>query len=96
MRQRIKFLQSKEVSDLTLSEVDELVDGLRNTESKLVYQKEILNKAMQQAVDENDMKLSQSKRLDWAVQSHYLREIGYFVSMYLHQEEVPEANLTNT
>ena len=58
MRQRIKFLQSKEISDLTLSELDELVDGLRNTESKLVYQKEILNKAIQRAVDENDMKLS--------------------------------------
>jgi len=58
LRQRIKFLQSKEISDLTLSELDELVDGLRNTESKLVYQKEILNKAIQRAVDENDMKLS--------------------------------------
>ena len=38
--------------------MDELVDGLRITESKLLYQKEILNAAIQKALDENDMKLS--------------------------------------
>ena len=51
-------LRQLEVSALTLLELDELVDGLRNTESKLVYQKEILSKAIERAVDENDMKLS--------------------------------------
>ena len=56
--QRIKFLQSKYTSELTLQEMDELVDGLRITESKLLYQKEILNTAIQKALDENDMKLS--------------------------------------
>ena len=39
-------------------EIDELVDGLRITESKLLYQKEILNLAIQKALIENDMKLS--------------------------------------
>jgi len=58
LRQRIKFLQSKYTSELTLQEMDELVDGLRITESKLLYQKEILNAAIQKAFDENDMKLS--------------------------------------
>ena len=38
--------------------MDELVDGLRITESKLLYQKEILNAAIQKALDGNDMKLS--------------------------------------
>ena len=58
LRQRIKFLQSKDVSQLSLLELDELVDGLRITEAKLVYQKEILNKAIQRALDDHDMKLS--------------------------------------
>ena len=58
LRQRIKFLQSKDVSELSLLELDELVDGLRITEAKLVYQKEILNKAIQRALDAHDMKLS--------------------------------------
>lgn len=43
---------------MTLLELDELVDGLRYTESKHVYQKEILSKAIERAVDQNDMKLS--------------------------------------
>ena len=38
--------------------MDELVDGLRITESKLLYQKEILGMAYQRALDEQDMKLS--------------------------------------
>lgn len=58
LRQRIKSLQSKNSSELSLLEMDELIDGLRITESKLVYQKEILSIAIQKALAENDMKLS--------------------------------------
>ena len=58
LRVRVKFLQSKDASESTLLEMDELVDGLRITESKLLYQKEILGMAYQRALDEQDMKLS--------------------------------------
>ena len=38
--------------------MDELVDGLRIIESKLVYQKQVLDTAFEKALDENNMDLS--------------------------------------
>ena len=58
MRQRIKHLQSQNLEELTLLQLDELVDGLRIIECKVVYQKEVLETAIQRALDEHDMTLS--------------------------------------
>ena len=58
LRQRIRKLQSKDITGLTLLELDKLVDGLRIIESKFVYQKQVLDKAFQKALDENNMSLS--------------------------------------
>ena len=58
LRQKVKTLQGKNLDDLTLLEMEELVDGLRNIESKFVYQREILDLAIAKAVDANDMSLA--------------------------------------
>ena len=58
LRQKVKTLQCKNSDDLTLLEMEELVDGLRNIESKFVYQREILDLAISKAVDAHDMSLA--------------------------------------
>ena len=58
MRQRIKYLQSQRINELNLLELDELVDGLRIIDCKLLYQKEVLEAASQLALDEHDKSLS--------------------------------------
>ena len=58
LRQKVKILQGKNLDDLTLFEMEELVDGLRNIESKFVYQREILDLAISKAVDAHDMSLA--------------------------------------
>ena len=58
MRQLIKVLQTQNLGNLNLLELDELVDGLRVTNSKLTYRKQTLELALQKAIDENDLILS--------------------------------------
>ena len=58
LRKSIKILQTQDLKDLTLIELDELVDKLRITHSKLKYLKEVLEIALEKAVQENDLVLS--------------------------------------
>ena len=58
LRHSIKVLQTQNSSNLDLLELDELVDGLRATISKLTYRKQILELALDKALDENDLILS--------------------------------------
>ena len=52
LRQRIKHLQSQNINELTMKELDEFVDGLRLIDSKLLYQKEVLETAVIVVVSE--------------------------------------------
>ena len=58
LRQRVKYLQSQNINELTMNELDEFVDGLRIIDSKLLYQKEVLETACKLALDEHDKSLS--------------------------------------
>ena len=58
LRHSIKVLQTQNLRNLNLLDLDELVNGLRATNSKLTYRKQILEFALQKAVVENDLILS--------------------------------------
>ena len=63
-------------------EMDELIDGLRITESKLVYQKEILSIAVQKALEENDMKLSAKFFVSSLIVDSIIEVLNYFLKLY--------------
>ena len=63
-------------------EMDELIDGLRITESKLVYQKEILSRAVQKALEENDMKLSAKFFVSSLIVDSIIEVLNYFLKIY--------------
>ena len=63
-------------------EMDELIDGLRITESKLVYQKEILSIAVQKALAENDMKLSAKFFVSSLIVDSIIEVLNYFLKLY--------------
>ena len=63
-------------------EMDELIDGLRITESKLVYQKEILSRAVQKALEENDMKLSAKFFVSSLIVDSIIEVLNYFLKLY--------------
>ena len=62
--------------------MDELIDGLRITESKLVYQKEILSIAVQKALEENDMKLSAKFFVSSLIVDSIIEVLNYFLKIY--------------
>ena len=58
LRNSIKILQTQDLNSLTLMELDELVDRLRQSSSKLSYRKQVLEVAFLKAMHGNDLILS--------------------------------------
>ena len=58
LRNSIKILQTQDLNSLTLMELDELVDRLRRSSSKLSYRKQVLEVAFLKAMHGSDLILS--------------------------------------
>ena len=58
IRRKIGILQRRKLNKLTLLELDDLVDGLRLIDAKMFYQKQVLDIAIEKALDEHNMNLS--------------------------------------